>query len=295
MAGSLSCALLVLLLVSVWLFPTAGDYPRNIKSIVTKLTSCTQDALRGQESRVQVELPPGAAFGVENKKVQLDNDKVEQSNREIALLYCEMFKVLSGTSTVLFPTENMASTARNMWGSKFSGKVLSIDVKPSKGMGKLRSRKFSAEEQEAALLGSDGVYVPDETELLLIVGPRIKDYKKIKKLHDKFGAGTLFVLINPYLDAALALTKTLDDETKETVDWIDSTFVNIFTYKPPLLEGASKELLLYHEYKGKWLLAEKTVDKGLLGMESVTFSTILESEKKLDKNSIAKAAMRQQE
>jgi hypothetical protein len=283
-------------LISIWLLQlVSGDYPKNIKNIVTKLTSCTQNALRKQESRVQVELPPGAAFGVETKKAQTDNDKVMQSNREIALLYCEMFKVLSGTSTVLFPTENEASVARNMWGSKFSGKVLSIDVKPSKGMGKLRSRKFSAEEQEAALLGTDGVYVPDETELLLIVGPRMKDYKKIKKLHGKFGDGTLFILINPYLDAAVQLTKSLDDETKETIEWIDQTFTNVFTYKPPVAEGVvGKDLLLYHEYDGKWLLAEKTMDKGLLGMESVTFKTILESDKKPDKTSISSAAKGQQ-
>jgi len=289
----LSCALL-LLLAAVWLAPAAGDYPKNIKSIVTKLTSCTQNALRNQESRVQIELPPGATLGVESKKAQLDSDKVMQSNREVALLYCEMFKVMSSTSTVLFTSENEASTARNLWGSKFGGRVLAIDVKLSKGMGKLRSRKFSAEEQEAALLGSDGIYVPDDTELLLIVGPRLKDYKKIKKLHDKFGAGTLFVLINPYLDAALQLTKSMDEETKETIDWIDNTFVNIFTYKPPLVDGGKKELLLYHEYKGKWLLAEKTIENGLLGMESVAFNTILESEQKPDKADIINAAARQQ-
>ena len=52
-----------------------------------------------------------------------------------------------------------ANLARNLWGATFRGKVLSIDAPDAKGYGKLRSRKFSAIEQEQALLGSDGIYV----------------------------------------------------------------------------------------------------------------------------------------
>jgi len=198
-----------------------------------------------------------------------------------------MFSQLSSTTTVLFPSEGEASIARNLWGPTFRGKVLSIDPpESSKGYGKLRSRRFSAAEQEAALLASDGIYVPEGTEVLIIAGPRAKDFKKIRRIEAKLGMATLIILINARADAVETLTaakknKSLGGKDKEGVErtaetevalsdteWIHQTFNSIFNYAPPAVEvtGGERELLLYHEIADKWALVEKEKDtKGILG------------------------------
>jgi len=247
----------------------AMKYPVNIKNVITKLTSSTQKALQSRQSRIEIELPPGVDFGVEgdgkraSKKNTGDMDKIKTSNREAARLLTEMFSILGPTTVVLFPTETEASNARNIWGKQFKGQTLSLDVKPAKGYGNLRSRKFSAEEQEQALLASDGIYVPEETEVLIVAGPRTKDVRRIIKLHEKFGDGTLIILLNARLDTMIA--QSPDGPAGDVAD----VFENVFSYAPPSVgapdeinndDGATTEerdILLYHEYTGKWYIAEK--------------------------------------
>ena len=144
-------------------------YPTKIKNVITALTKSTQKALQARKSRIEIELPPAVEWGVESdKKKGNAGDKVKSSNREAARLLTEMFAIIGPTTTVLFPSESEASTARSIWGGKFKGQTLSIDVPAPKGYGKLRSRRFTAQEQEAALMASDGIFVPDETEVLII-------------------------------------------------------------------------------------------------------------------------------
>ena len=88
-----------------------------------------------------------------------------------------MLSSFSQQIVALFPTEEEAATARSSWGALFRGQVLSIDVPDAQGYGKLRSRRFSAAEQQQALLATDGVYVPEGTEVLLVAGLRQKDLK----------------------------------------------------------------------------------------------------------------------
>lgn len=249
------------------------QYPIKIKSIISKLTQTTQLSLQKQMSRISIELPPGVEFGVETsssiaKSSATPSQKNISSNREIARLLAEMFSTLSSTSVVLFPTETEANNARNLWGKTYKGKVLSIDVPDSvKGYGKLRSRKFSLEEQEQALFQTDGVYVPDDTEVLIIAGPRMKDYKKISIIHDKFDDGTLIILINPRVAACNVLLKDKDssDVNMKYVQLIGSLFTNTFHYAPPAVATdatTDKELLLYHEINGSWSIAVKGTSKG---------------------------------
>ncbi|KAJ1434440.1 hypothetical protein B484DRAFT_326124 [Ochromonadaceae sp. CCMP2298] len=233
-------------------------YPTKIKSVITKLTQCTQKALQSRRSRIQIELPPAVDYGIETNGKQKqaksdDLDLVKRSNREAARLLTEMFAILGPTTVVLFPSEAEAQVARNLWGSKFKGQVLSIDVKAAKGMGNLRSRRFSAQEQEAALLGSDGLYVPDGTEVLLVAGPRAKDARKIIKLHEKFGEATFIALINARLDAIVA---GADSAAAAAAEEVDEIFDNAFHYAPPVLSTAG-EFLVYHEFGEKWYVAEK--------------------------------------
>eukprot|EP01038_Epipyxis_sp_PR26KG_P005666 gene5666-7823_t len=265
---------------------SAPIYPTKINNVVTKLTKSIQNSLTNRNSRIEIELPLGVDFGVESssKKDLSGADKIKKSHREAARLVTEMFAILSSTTVVMFPTENEATLARNTWGSKFNGQVFSLDAPSStkKGMSKLSSRRFTLEEQEAALLGDDGIYIPSGTEVLIIVCPRTKDYTKIKKASEKIGESTLFIIINGRINF----------ESNPSLDF-DSRFINVFHYAPPIIEKSdetdkiigNKELLLYHEYKNSWYLAEKKSDNGniignLLSGGGSPFTTLWEGKSK---------------
>lgn len=239
---------------------TDPQYPTKIKSVLSKLTACTQRALQDRNSRIEIELPPGVDFGVEKRSkaagAEDDRDRIGRSNREAARLITEMFSVLGDSTVVLFPSEAEAATARNLWSKSFRGKVLSIDVPSPKGYSNLRSRRFSAEQQEQALLATDGIYVPDGTEVLIVAGPRAKDMRKIRNMHEALGYGTLIILLNARLRA---IQSTVGSATDVSVD-LAATFENAFHYAPPVSSSSAlsgRDLLVYHEYKSKWYLAEK--------------------------------------
>lgn len=252
--------------------------------------------------------PSVAAKQSSKTKIATESDasKVKKSNREAARLVAEMFSVLSSTSIAIFPSEAEASDARMKWGSTFKGQVYSIDAPPgSKGSGNLYSKKMSAQEQEQALLGSDGVYIPEGTQLIIVAGPRAKDIKKLKKIHDRLGEETLIIFINARASIAAASAsgkKTVDpDLDTENADWVSGAFTSVFHYAPPLLgatepasqiENKKRELLLYHEFGGDWHLAEKEAADGMFGtgftLPSISsgFKTLWEGSTRPDKKQL---------
>jgi hypothetical protein len=268
-------------------------YPVKLRNVISKMKESAQEALTNKVSRMEVELPPAADYGVEKGGV-FDNlpelEKVKRSNREAARLFTEMFSMLGSTTVVLFTTEAEARAAKTSF-KGFSGQCLSIDSagKSAKGFSNLRSRRFTAEEQEAALLGSDGVYVPEDTEVLIIPSPRAKDFKKIKRIHEKFGEGTVIILLNARVDAV----EILSGKEESEFDWVRDSFQPVFFYTPPIVvnsQGTGEELpdhLLYYEFKDKmWYIAknEKGGDSSLLsvlGGGSNPFKTLISSETRM--------------
>ena len=264
----------------------AYSYPGSIKNVLTKMTQSTQQALQNRCSRMEIELPPGVDFGVKGdvskkeKKGFSGTDKVLSSNREAARLFTDMFSQIQSSTTVLFPTENAAYEARNLWSASYRGSVMSID-KPgqgSKGYGKLRSRRFSAQEQEQALFGDEGIYIPDKTEVLIIPGARSRDWKKLIQLEEKLGEAVCMIFINTR--AQLPLVKNKDNAMKdEDRDYFLSTFTPVFHYAPPPFfdPDSKRELLMYYEYGDKWSIAEKEQEKGFLSaVTGSSFKTIWE-------------------
>lgn len=240
-------------------------YPSSIRNVVSKMTSVTQAALQKRQSRLEIELPPAVDFGLElSRKREIDFakisdvDKIKRSNRDASRLFVEMFSSISSSIAVLFPSTGEADTARDLWAPLFRGQILSTDTPSGKGYGKLRSRRFSAQEQEQALMSSDGIYVPDGTEVLLVSGPRPKDFKKLLQIHEKLGDDTLIILVNGRLDTVLSTGSTLEQESAASMR---QKFLPIFHYAPPppalLPPNISRELLLYHEIDKNWYLAEK--------------------------------------
>lgn len=215
--------------------------------------------------------------------MESNTDKIRRSNREAARLVADMFSVLSTSAVALFPSETEASEARVKWGSSFKGQIFSIDTpSASKGMGNLYSKRISSQEQEQALLGTDGVYIPEGTQIIIVAGPRPKDIKKLKKIHDRLGQDTLIVFINARASIAAVSTnsrKSIEAEGEfeaENIDWVTGAFTTVFHYAPPLITSVSsdsaategnlkRDLLLYHEFGGDWYLAEKEVNEGIFG------------------------------
>ena len=155
------------------------NYPVKTSNVLTKMTQSTQKALQDRTSRMEIELPPGSDFGVEasskqGKKGEVKNesptDKLKRANREAARLVADMFSSISSSTVALFPSEAEASDARVKWGATFRGQLYSIDAPaPSKAFGNIYSKRVSKQEQEQALLGSDGIYVPDKTDLVSLL------------------------------------------------------------------------------------------------------------------------------
>lgn len=245
---------------------SAVDYPARIKTVVSRLTASTQKALKAQLSRIIVDLPPGAEFGIESAKKSAFSkssdpaDQVRRSSREAARLFTEMFSVLGSTTVVQFPTDSEASSARSSWGGKFKGTVLATEQQASKGYGSnaLFSKRFTEEERKAALLGKDGIYVPDGTEVFIMVGARQQDLAKVLQLHRTVGLDCLVILLNAYLPSSHA--EKGENRTLSVGEEIDQAFERVFHYAPPKLRPeviGKRELLLFHEMKGPWYLAEK--------------------------------------
>jgi hypothetical protein len=164
-------------------------------------------------------------------------------------------------------------------------------VPEPKGYGKLRSRRYTLQEQQQALLGSDGIFIPDGTNLLIIAGPRLKDLKKIKRISEKVGEEALIVLLNARIGSYSLLADTnkaksaasSTEEILEVESWYRQNFVNVFNYAPPITANkiiSEQELLLYHEYNQPWYLAKKESSKNMLGLlgDSVKFTTLLKKD-----------------
>lgn len=261
---------------------TVSAAPITIKSVVSKLTQSCQKALEDKCSRMEIELPPAVDWGIEMKKPTAATspissssssrpatgglERTKKSNREAARLFVEMFSALQSTTCVLFPTELEATEVRSnpAWRT-FKGACLSMEAgKDKAGYGKLRSRRFSAEEQEAVLMGTDGVYIPDGVEVLIVAGPRAKDLKHIQRASERLGDGVCIIVLNGRIDAVKAASRKTQAQESEgsegkeegKLDWFDETFVNVFHYAPPATPLA-RELLLYHEYKGEWTVSER--------------------------------------
>ena len=63
----------------------------------------------------------------------------------------------------------------------------------------------------------------------------------------------------------------------ELVDWINKTFLQIFHYAPPPITDSklinNRNILMFHEFNGRWYLAESNEVVGLLGNKVQKFET----------------------
>jgi hypothetical protein len=230
------------------------SYPTAIKDVVTKLTANVQKSLQSKLSRISIELPSNVEFGVEGMQVQTAKkvDTAAKSNRQAAYLITQMFKMLSTTTTVVFSTENEAKLAKDQWKSTFDGNIISCDVKKQKL--KTAGRKLSAMDRD--LLTISDLLENYNTEVLILVAPKVKYFTQIMELHNQLGMGTLIILLNGRYGNENAYDQAIIEGKR-----LEAIYENVFCYSVPKIgDDINQDYLLYHEYQGSWYLAKKTVD-----------------------------------
>ena len=116
--------------------PTLGpkQLPKNIKDSVNQLRGSIQAALQNRCSRIEVEMPYAANYGVEGRKTvkaeemaKIRKDDAEGSDRELARLIAEMFKGtgIDENMCIAFPDSALAKKAVQRWEfSSVPGKVM---------------------------------------------------------------------------------------------------------------------------------------------------------------------------
>ncbi|CAM9339966.1 unnamed protein product [Laminaria digitata] len=259
--------------------------PRNIKDTVSSLRAAVQEGLKGQRSRMDVDLPFAARLGVEtgdgdkDKKTATAAD-VERADRELARLFLEMFDVIGEQVVVAFPTDEDAKKATKAWakGTPFKGTVTSMNPKAQKsaqmkrgseavlGFAAAAANKKKKKKQAAAggggkkgggeaagagdhLAGRTGTarIAPPGTEVLLVVAPKQPELMVVQKLSNDLGQGCLVVLLNARLHQA----NFMDDEQRH---FFEEEFESMFHLRPV---AAETEDFLYRAYPKDWTVARK--------------------------------------
>lgn len=255
--------------------------PKDVKDAISKCRGAVQNALENRLSRMDVEMPVGANFGVEKKKSSsgrksslasltdddsstegLTMEKLDTSNRELARLFVEMFQPLGGQHiSAVFNDENVADEARKLWSGDLSVEcnIVAIDrkLKRSRGglMGGKKKKKKAmgfaskmAEELEDD--GPSGPFVlPKDTEVALFVAPGPKELIAIERICNEVGMGTCVILLNARLSR---VEKYASDDARKLFEG----------FEPVWFLGAAPQenapgCLMHRAYPGKWLLARK--------------------------------------
>eukprot|EP00562_Extubocellulus_spinifer_P010889 CAMPEP_0178502558 /NCGR_PEP_ID=MMETSP0696-20121128/17568_1 /TAXON_ID=265572 /ORGANISM="Extubocellulus spinifer, Strain CCMP396" /LENGTH=373 /DNA_ID=CAMNT_0020131623 /DNA_START=48 /DNA_END=1169 /DNA_ORIENTATION=- len=260
--------------------------PRDVKDAVSKCRASTQAALEKRLSRMDIEMPVGANFGVEKtsagggkkkgggRMADLgDNapgtptlDQLHKSDRELARIFVEMFQPVGGEHiSVVFKDESLAEVARKRWRGELGAdcRVLAVGRKgkaPMRGMGgggkrgggKKKKMGFAA--KMAAEIEGDGASgpfkLPDGTEVALFVSPGPKELIAVERVCNEVGMGTLVVLLNARLG------KVENYGTEETQQLFTDEFETVFHLAAaPQIEAPG--CLMHRAYPTDWILARK--------------------------------------
>lgn len=253
--------------------------PKDVKDAISKCRGAVQKGLEDRISRMDIEMPVGADFGVEkknskkNKRGNLSSltgnseqeegltiEKLETSNRELARLFVEMFQPLGGEHiAAVFNDEFLADQARQQWSNDISTEcnILAIDRKGKRGILKKGKKKKAkgfaakmADEMEEDNSASGPFNLPKDTEVAMFVSPGPKELIAIERICNEGGMGTCVILLNARLSL---IEKYASDEARKL---FTEDFEPVFSLSAaPQLE--SPGCLMHRAYPGQWVLARK--------------------------------------
>jgi Domain of unknown function (DUF1995) len=258
--------------------PTTVSLPRDVKEAVSNCRQATQQALQNRLSRMDIEFPVGTKFGVEKatssskKKISGSEDlgdggptraMLDQSNRELARLFVEMFQPVGGDNIVVaFVEEELADEAKKKWKDDpgASSRILAMNRSKAKKKSTKKITKAKGFAAKMAAEVGDGddddnkptgpFQLPSNTEVALFVAPGPKELVVIEKICQEVGMGTLVVLLNARLD------KISNFSTDSASKLFREDFEPVFSLAAAPQEEAPS-CLLYRAYPGDWVLARK--------------------------------------
>jgi hypothetical protein len=236
--------------------------PRDVKDAVSRCREATQEALKNRLSRMDVEFPVGTKFGVEkSKKVKSaggvpSKPVLDQSDRELARLFVEMFQPVGGDNiAVAFTDQSLADATKKKWSddSGASSRILAMNRRKGSNKKKIKPKGFAAKlaaEIDDSSDDSGPFELPDGTEVAIFVAPGPKELVVIEKICETVGEGTLVILLNA------RLSKVSNFGTDSGAKLFTEDFEPVFC-----LSAAPQELapdcLLYRAYPGQWVMARK--------------------------------------
>mmetsp|Transcript_20335 Transcript_20335/g.44184 ORF Transcript_20335/g.44184 Transcript_20335/m.44184 type:complete len:382 (-) Transcript_20335:102-1247(-) len=255
--------------------------PKDVKDAISKCRGAVQKGLEDRISRMDVEMPVGADYGVENKKSKnkrgnlsslakdneqqegLTMEKLDTSNRELARLFVEMFQPLGGEHiAAVFNDEYLAEQARQKWSNDISTEcnIVAIDRKGKRGIiktGKKGQKKKAkgfaakmADEMEEDNSASGPFNLPKDTEVAMFVSPGPKELIAIERICNEGGKGTCVILLNARLSL---IEKYASDDARKL---FTEEFEPVWSLSAaPQLE--SPGCLMHRAYPGQWVLARK--------------------------------------
>ena len=232
--------------------------PKNIKESVSQLRGSVQAALQSRLSRMDIEMPYAANYGVEGRKTAKAEDMsmirledAQASDRELARLIAEMFKGtgIDQNMAIAFSDGTQAKKAIRQWEfSSVPGKVMVLDAKGKKaasargnggGFGGAGGKRDG--NAEARLIGDLGASaIPEGTEVLIVVAPTAKQLNALEAASKSLGRGCLILLVNARLDELVYAS----DEQRE---YFKSEFERVFMLKPSPLRNWKGGVLYRYE------------------------------------------------
>jgi len=232
----------------------AVKVPTNVKETVSSMRKSIQAALQSKNSRMMVELPRGANFGMETDEdgVNSYDGGVEKSDRELARLLVEMFQPLGESLVCTFPSDQQVKKAKSAWGNSYEGTIKTLT--PKKAKGGRRKGGFAAKLEAELAEGPSGfadVVLPKGTEVVIAVAPSQKDMVALEKLANEVGLGCLILIANGRFWEKKDIFSSDEQE-----DFFDQAFETVFEVKViPDPEGDG--LIQYKSYGEDWVIAKK--------------------------------------
>lgn len=238
------------------------NLPKDVKDAVSKCRAATQDALKSQTSRMDIEFPVGTKFGVEKYPKVKSSDgaptknTLDTSDRELARLFVDMFQPVGGENIVVaFSDSNLAEAAKKKWKGdpSASSRIMAMNRrKVAKNKTKSKARGFAAKMAAEVEDSTDSgpFQLPEGTQVALFVSPGPKELVVIEKLCNEVGMGTCIILLNA------RLSKISNFGTDSAEKLFTEEFESVFCLSAAPQEAAPN-CLLYHAYPGKWTLARK--------------------------------------
>ena len=261
--------------------------PKDVKDAISRCRAAVQTALEQRLSRMDIEMPVGANFGVEKGGAGKKKgggrmadaigdssnggaptmDQLTKSDRELARIFVEMFQPLGGEHiSCIFKDEGLAEQARKRWRNEVgaSCRVLAVDRKgkSSRGggmggggkKGGKSKKKMGFAQKMAAEIEGDGTsgpfVLPEGTEVALFVAPGPKELVAIERICNEVGMGTLVILLNARLG------KVTNYGTEQAKDLFTEDFEPVFHLSAaPQTEAPG--CLMHRAYPTDWILARR--------------------------------------